>query len=1495
MNLRHLFLTIIALGLLTFRAQAATFNVDHTGDDLTQMCNDATPNDCSLRGAILAANALSEASTINVPAGTYVLSQSSTCMYRTRTSGSFIFTSSQIPLCLNKQITIQGAGAASTIIDGDQRGRVLFVSADAVAEVREVTLTNGLGVVSFASNEGGAGIKNHGALTLTDTVVSSNTAPAGFVGGIHNFGSLMLLRSTVANNRGGGILNDGFGSLDPVLTVSESTISGNTATARGDHGAGIRNLPGGAAGSTVTIINSTISDNVVDSFGGGIANFGSGNSTSRLTVINSTISGNTAGALGGGIYNHFGTTVHLNNVTITNNTASASAFTPSRGGGGVHNNGPSDEFILQNTIIAGNRDLGAAPAPDCFAGAEGNGLPVTSQGYNLIQDTTRCIIIGDTTGNITGVDPKLGVLSNNGGPTRTHALLADSPAVDAGNPAPPGTACAAVDQRGFVRTVGASCDIGAFERLGTFMLSGIHPNHGGDTGTVLAYVSGDGFQNGATVKLRRGGEEIIGGPVSVEAGGSSIATSFTLSGQAKGSWDVVVTNADGESDTLAGGFQVEDTLAPELWVTVIGPSGIRPSRPTSFTILYGNNGNVDALGAPLSLSLPAEVAYELYFVTPPPPQAGQLPVDWLLQPVDVLTNAQGSITNIPLLLPVVPAGFTGSLTFKVTIPNTAQAGEFFTMVAAIGNPYFNPELSADTVSALVQGAQAYAQTNMDVTLPPIVIPALEQYVRNQFQSMVNNSRSAIVTSHSSRPLVYSLAWLQMDLALFGAAQVLPSDGQAALEPWQAIASRFSILDDYLTTLFLIWRPTDAEAQGAVPRTCPLISCRSGQIVPEGCSCFEITCNDINRRDCGGLPPIPIPPDCNLKAKSITELLKNLETCKMTKDHCEALPNHKVVITKSGNAYCVPDKRPPNCDRDGVPNILSPECIGIPIRFSADPNDKSGSRGVTDAQFLVDSKPLSYTIQFENKPNATAPAQVVVITDLLDGSKLDFDTFSLGAISFGNILVPVSPGVTHYTGGVDLRPDQNIQVLIEAGLDKSTGIVTWRFTSIDPDTLQLTEDPDAGFLPPNVNPPEGDGSVLFTIQPKVTNTPICNQASIVFDTNDAILTPEWCNTIDVTPPTSQVSALASTQTAASFPVQWSGADTGAGVADYALYVSVDGGPYNVVVADTTDTATIFTGEVGKHYAFYTIARDLVGNEEAPPLGADASTLVLGEDQCPDDPDKTEPGVCGCGTPETDSDGDSTPDCLDGCGADPAKTAPGLCGCGVAETDSDGDGRPDCLDNCPTVANPDQKDSDGNGKGDACERQNLAALFGNSGFEMDLTHGQWVATTPNKTYQVKAPVVNPLIVPKGEALPVSAPAGSHFLGILNPQDQDISGKLVHTALAGSFPAGTVFQVTVWANRGRLAGAKSALFDSSPSELVVQLLGWGEGKLPTVNPVTDDWSRRPSMKQGQVFTNWATNGQWAAQTFVFVSSQELRYLAFSVAGLNHKVASYVAFDVQ
>src|SRR5439155_11115770 len=112
----------------------------------------------------------------------------------------------------------------------------------------------------------------------------------------------------------------------------------------------------------------------------------------------------------------------------------------------------------------------------------------------------------------------------------------------------------------------------------------------------------------------------------------------------------------------------------------------------------------------------------------------------------------------------------------------------------------------------------------------------------------------------------------------------------------------------------------------------------------------------------------------------------------------------------------------------------------------------------------------------------------------------------------------------------------------------------------------------------------------------TGTEIRNSASIVFDMNLPINTPEWFNTLDNTNPHSQVLPLAATQTSQSFQVQWSGTDEGSGILNYTIFVSEDGGPFAEFLINTTGTSTTFDGQFGKTYAFYSVARDQTGNIE-----------------------------------------------------------------------------------------------------------------------------------------------------------------------------------------------------------------------------------------------------------------------------------------------------------
>jgi predicted outer membrane repeat protein len=334
-------------------ASAATLNVTRFDDPVGGTC---IPTDCSLRQAV-ALNPGAEPKTVVLKAGRYELTQNE-------------------PLRLDNNtetLTLNGAGARLTTIDGNRGSGVITVVEGSPVTINDATITGGLAGANNSSTLGG-GINVEGAssLALNRSAVTGNQAPA----------------------QGGGIYADGD------LTVVGSTISGNQA--------GLLEFLGQGAGIYVTfasdfeMTNSTLSGNVID--GGSSPNDG--------------------GAIFGA-----GPLV-LTNVTIANNTSTGGAVAVSATGATV-----------TNTIVASSTGPACSGSPDDI-----------TDDHSLDTDGS-CGFGGQ------GTNPRLLALGNNGGPTDTHALASNSPAINAGT----ALACPSADQRGVARPQGGACDIGAYE------------------------------------------------------------------------------------------------------------------------------------------------------------------------------------------------------------------------------------------------------------------------------------------------------------------------------------------------------------------------------------------------------------------------------------------------------------------------------------------------------------------------------------------------------------------------------------------------------------------------------------------------------------------------------------------------------------------------------------------------------------------------------------------------------------------------------------------------------------------------------------------------------------------------------------------------------------------------------------------------------------------------------------------------------------------------
>ena len=446
----------------------------------------------SLRSAIERAN-IEGGDTITTPAGDYKLSLGA--------------------LSITNSVTIEGAGAATTLIDTQQMDRVMTVASGAgTVTLQGLTLENGAAPATGGSGDlrsqdsGGGAILDEGAtnLNIVNSVLTNNTAEG-------------------ANNTNGA--NGGFGEGGAVyqyggtLTFTDSTVSNNHA----DGGAGAVSYGGGvgAGGGVYTVLgqlvvqSSTFSGNQADGGNatgfalggagqGGAIDYATTQSGVNLTVADSTFSGNTAqggsftggegfgGAGEGGAF-YDATSANITDSTIADNSAMGGAVTQptgvveptgaplanGAGGGYFFAGGEGTTASIGGTIIAKNSASGVENAvedvqpqlppqinPDVFT-TNPNTNPFTSLGNNLIgvnaQTTdgfangTHDDQVGGTT-STTQIDPLLGLLQNNGGPTDTMAITSASPAHNTG-----AAFGLTTDQRGFARTIAGLTDVGAFE------------------------------------------------------------------------------------------------------------------------------------------------------------------------------------------------------------------------------------------------------------------------------------------------------------------------------------------------------------------------------------------------------------------------------------------------------------------------------------------------------------------------------------------------------------------------------------------------------------------------------------------------------------------------------------------------------------------------------------------------------------------------------------------------------------------------------------------------------------------------------------------------------------------------------------------------------------------------------------------------------------------------------------------------------------------------
>ena len=689
-----------------------------------------------------------------------------------------------------------------------------------------------------------------------------------------------------------------------------------------------------------------------------------------------------------------------------------------------------------------------------------------------------------------------------------------------------------------------------------FGLRSVSPTVAGNTGPLTLALSGGQLSADMTYELVASDSAVITPTQASVINSSLVYATFNLIGRAPGVYDVRVRQ-QAATVTLDHALTIEEGGGPQVWVDLVGRDTIRIGRAYKYEVTYGNKGNVDAVSGLVFISgVPRNAQVELgpKFAQPNVPEG--LDVD----PQPPTMQAPDGLILMPLILPKMRPGASGSASFTVTVPTStsfdlellsltpsaihAQAGAIFS------NATHLTELSR---SEVLDGIPAADRAALQVVWNVLKHRAILDNVSENFLGKacvgvardVQSNLYAVGTQPGSALNGWTIHNITMDAPGIGGAGfhtttlVTSPDGQ-----------RHYLADNYtgFVTIIPMYKYTDQT--GTYWRMSWINWLFGWKVSPY---------------------------------IALESIIGN--------------PFHPT-------RYRQQTEEPLVCKPVGPRNHYPGNAGG-----SFDPNEKVGTVGVGEAGFIAGESMQHYRISFENKATAMLPAQQVMVSDVL-APNLDLTTVQLGAIGFNHVELAVPPNLNHYEGTARVTTDPN-PVHVEVALDAATRTLTWIIRSVDPLTGDFPEDPFAGFLPPNNGTGQGEGFVDFSAALKpglLHGDTITNSAQIVFDVNPPIATNTVTNTVDLQPPTSTVAPLPAVN-APFFPVRWSGSDgTGAGIVHYDIYVSKDGGPFRLWQAGMVGNQAIFSGEIHSTYRFYSVATDKVGNVQPTPTAPQASTTT-----------------------------------------------------------------------------------------------------------------------------------------------------------------------------------------------------------------------------------------------------------------------------------------------
>jgi hypothetical protein len=728
------------------------------------------------------------------------------------------------------------------------------------------------------------------------------------------------------------------------------------------------------------------------------------------------------------------------------------------------------------------------------------------------------------------------------------------------------------------------------------------PDTSGVGGDCILKIFGGGLDADTKITLKKDALELK--PVHMETSKNNVQLNavFDFHLVEEGTYDVVIEIKGETPIVYPGGFKLKAFRYPYTWSEIVSPSRMRTNLNTNMKLVVGNKGNVMASGVLVAVIWPKSV--DLKFDTKwfKPPVSGNYSItaddttfNFKWEDIQYFySDTFNTVTAIDtfnlqpydgfmrmILIPKIAAGSTFEIPLIVKTTSTGTK-DFVTYT-------FKPNLFGSCGS----GSWMDATENMAVESCDLLDKAV--------------SAVPVLNKSPVKWLVKATKGTTKHMALLG--QVMGATYNYASGLTNSIGESLPA-DFYDNT-------TAARAQTAsaiVDVSVDLMLQKGGE------NFMKNETNQLNKF---------IASNPNASEATIDFAISNLnnindvrnyikdartlyKTGKDLKTLYAKLQRLNNLVKDCPELKAQLDELQKNIDQDM--NTKDPKHTKTSSVTSFDPNEIIGPVGQGTDQYILKQERQQFTITFENKETALAAAQIVMISDTLDATRFDLNTFEFTDFTIANKTYNVPKGRQEFVLEDSLSPAMKVR--INGKLAKSSGAVTWQFTAIDPATGDIPV--FEGFLPPNTIMPEGEGSVSFTIIPNQTladGVVIKNHASIIFDQNESILTNTWQNTVDALPPASTVSATR-VYGSSEIHLTLNGSDASSGLAYYNLFIQEEGGEWLSIGNTYGETETIIA-DSSKQYNFYVVANDQVGNTEIKTPGTEATVgiheLIKGKGQ------------------------------------------------------------------------------------------------------------------------------------------------------------------------------------------------------------------------------------------------------------------------------------------